>query len=113
MSTPKTPTHRDLLEKIKRYNAELIEKVNQYTQLCTSHSLPNMTEPMTSEHIREKIVADMFFFSISRMGCDRTIAPRTVGVSGIRGRTSPKDSKFAQEVLATIRMHEQIMAGTF
>ena len=61
MSTPKTPTHRDLLEKIKRYNAELIEKVNQYTQLCTSHSLPNMTEPMTSEHIRKKIVADMGF----------------------------------------------------
>ena len=91
-SVPMSNTHKDLLDKIKKYNEDLITMVRDYTHVVTSHSLPNIKEPTTTELLRKKIVQDLgIVFSISweynRVRCDRTIAPHTFGLSCIRGRT--------------------------
>jgi hypothetical protein len=89
---PKSSTHKDMIDKIKAYNSALLDKVKEYMTVCTSHTLPNLQEPTTAEHIRKKIVADygvrtVFFKHIAtRMRCDRTIASHTVGLSCIGGR---------------------------
>ena len=85
---PKDAGHKIILDKIKRYDSQLESKIKEHLYIITHHTIPDLGEPTTVEHLRKKFVADigvyflMFFYNMyGSMECDRLVTLHTVGSS--------------------------------
>ena len=55
---PTSPAHTMILGKIKQYSNQLNQKIKDQLYIVTNHTIPDLGEPTTVEHLRKKIVAD-------------------------------------------------------
>ena len=55
---PKNTTHQQVIGKLKQYDTTLQTKVQDYLQIVTQHTIPNLGEPTTTDHLRKKLVQD-------------------------------------------------------
>jgi hypothetical protein len=56
---PKDAGHKIILDKIKRYDSQLESKIKEHLYIITHHTIPDLGEPTTVEHLRKKFVADI------------------------------------------------------
>ena len=55
---PKNTAHQQVIGKLKQYDTTLQTKVQDYLQIVTQHTIPNLGEPTTTDHLRKKLVQD-------------------------------------------------------
>ena len=56
---PKKETHKQVIIKLEAYNQETLAKVSDSLQIVTQHTIPNLKEPTTTEHLRKRLVQDL------------------------------------------------------
>ena len=71
----KNTTHQQVIGILKQYDTTLQTKVQDYLQIFTQHTIPNLGEPTTTDHLRKELVQDLWGLFLlqrySRMRCDR------------------------------------------
>ena len=55
---PTDAAHASIVKKIVTYNNGLKEKLTEYQHIVTTHAIPGITTPTTSELLRKKMSAD-------------------------------------------------------
>ena len=58
-SPPKDGTHKAILLKLAAYNEQMLKKVQDYSQIVTQHTIPDLGEPTTTGHLRTRLVQEL------------------------------------------------------
>ena len=58
-SPPKDDTHKAILLKLAAYNEAMLKKVQDYSQIVTQHTIPDLGEPTTTGHLRTRLVQEL------------------------------------------------------
>ena len=58
MGTGVSESHKSVLAKIEAYNATLTTKVADYAHIITTHAIPGIQQPTTTELLKAKIETD-------------------------------------------------------
>ena len=77
MCVPRDHAHKTMISNVSTYDTILVDKIKKYMTVITSHTIPGLNEPTTTEHLRKDVVADfgnhkyfnLFSYNIG-MKCD-------------------------------------------
>ena len=57
--TANEETHRKVIGKLTQHNTEVIKMVGDYSSIVTSHTIPELGQPTTTTHLRQKLIQDL------------------------------------------------------